>query len=173
MSTNVFWAGTRNNRGVASIYTNPAGQFGSLQPLDTPLNFLDRILFHSSLDYLNIVFASEFVKSFGFVNINQQATGKKGKSSSEIPVEGSTLTTVLNHNLGYVPGGILVDTDNLEAISGNSFVQNIDNNSFRIIYLLADSTSFYLKEKWFVRRIALPAITKKYYIAAFNNPVTV
>ena len=173
MTTNVFYAGRFGGTNVVSIFTNPAGQTGSNTPLSNPTTNLNRILFDTRFDYLNIVYTSNFVRTYNFVDVNRQSSGKKGKSSAEVPIQGDSLTTVASHGLGYIPGAILVDFDTREAISGNSFIQNEDNASFRFIYLFADENNFYIKEKYFVRLLPLPSLTRRYTIYAFNNPATV
>lgn len=173
MTTNVLWAGQLGSRGVVSIFSNPDGQTGSNGPLNSPLTYLDRVYFDTRFNYLNIIAEADFSRLYNFVDVNRQSSGKKGKSSSEVPIEGSNITKIYDHGLGYVPGCILYDLDTNDALSGNVFVQNIDNTSFRLLYLLADENSFYIREKYFVRLKPLPSITKKYRLLVFNNPAEV
>lgn len=173
MSTKVLWAGRLGNRGVVSIFENPVGQTGSNAPLNNPLDFLSRVYFDTRFNYLNIVAETEFSKLYTFIDVNKEASGKKGKSSREVPIDGQNIVKIYDHNLGYTPSGILYDLETNDALSGNVFVQNVDNTSFRLLYLLADSTSFYIKEKYFVRLKPLQSITKKYRLLVFNNPATV
>lgn len=173
MSTNVLWAGKLGSRGVVSIFSNPVSQLGSNSPLNNPLGHLDRVYFDTRFNYLNIIAEAEFSKLYNFVDVNRQSSGKKGKSSREVPIEGTETVKIYEHGLGFVPGCILYDLDTNVALSGNVFVQNINNTSFRLLYLLADDTAFYIKEKYFVRLDPLPSITKKYKLLVFNNPATV
>lgn len=173
MSTNVLWAGKLGSRGVVSIFSNPAGQTGSNTPLNNPLDYLSRVYFDTRFNYLNIVAETEFSRLYSFVDVNRQSTGKKGKSSEQVPIEGQNTVKIYDHNLGYTPGCILYDLESNDALSGNVFVQNVDNTSFRLLYLLADENSFYIKEKYFVRLKPLPSLTKKYRLLVFNNPATV
>lgn len=169
MPTNVFYA----NSSVVSIWTNPDNLSGDNTPLNNHLNNLDRIKFDSRLDYLNIVGVQNFTISLGFVDINRVNSGKKGKDSSLIPIEGSSITNIATHNFGYVPGGILVDRDTNQALAGNFFITNNDNTSFRMLYLLADSNYFYIKDKYFVRISPLQAQTKSFTLYILNNPSTI
>lgn len=173
MTTNVLWAGKLGSRGVVSIFSNPVGQTGSNSPLNNPLGHLERVYFDTRFNYLNIIAETEFSKLYRFVDVNRQSTGKKGKSSREVPIEGQETVKIYDHGLGFTPGCMLYDLDTNVALSGNVFVQNIENTSFRLLYLLADENSFYIKEKYFVRLSPLPAITKKYRLLVFNNPATV
>lgn len=169
MPTNVFFA----NASTVSIWTNPDGSQGDNTPLNNPRNYLDRLYFDTRLDYLNIVSIVNFTFSFGYIDINRVNSGKKGKSSSLIPIQGDSTSIISAHNFGYTPGGILVDRDTRQAVAGNSFITNNDNTSFRMIYLMADNNYFYLKEKHFVRISPLLATTKNYTLYIFNNPSTI
>jgi hypothetical protein len=53
------------------------------------------------------------------------------------------------------------------------FVQNLDNNSFRTVTLMMDTTNIYLQERFFVRRQTLPALTRRYTLLVFENAATV
>jgi hypothetical protein len=63
----------------------------------------------------------------------------------------------------------LLDSDTNEIIGANTFVQNLNNNAFRLATLMMDSTKFYIKEEYFVRIQPLSFVTKRYTILAFNN----
>ena len=169
-STRVLWAGVKNSVGVVSIFTNPKNYTGDDSPLDNPLANLNRVFFDTRFNYINIVAEATVTLNFEFRDINKQSAGKKGKDTRLIPIEGEKIFTAYPHNLGYVPAGILYDLDNNQAISGNTFLQNIDNTSFRLLYLLADSTNFYIKERYFVRGFPLPAISKTFKVLTFSNP---
>lgn len=172
-STRVFWAGQKSGTGVVSIFANPKNSTGNDDPLNNPLSNLNRIHFDTRFNYLNIVAEAEVTLNFEFRDVNRQSSGKKNKSSTLIPIEGDKVYTAYRHNLGYIPAGLLYDVDNNQAISGNTFLQNIDNTSFRLLYLLADTTHFYIKERYFVRGFALPAISKTFRVLVFNNPTGV
>lgn len=172
-SSRVLWAGIKDGKGVVSIFTNPKNSQGDNAPLDNPLANLNRMYFDTRFNYLNIVAEAEITLNFEFRDINKQSSGKKGKDTSLIPVEGDILYTAYQHNLGYTPAGILYDIDNNQAISGNTFLQNIDNTSFRLLYLLADNDYFYIKERYFVRGFPLPSISKTFRVLVFNNPAGV
>jgi hypothetical protein len=172
-STRVMWAGIKSGVGLVSIFNNPKNSQGDDSPLNSPLSNLNRIFFDTRFNYLNIVSEANPTINFPFRDINKQNTGKKGKDTRLIPVEGEALYTAYPHNLGYVPSGLLYDLDNNQALSGNTFLQNIDNTSFRLVYLLVDDTNFYIKERFFVRGFPLPSLSKSFRILVFNNPAGV
>jgi hypothetical protein len=87
--------------------------------------------------------------------IKAKNSGKKGKNSTLIPIEGDKIFTAYEHGLGFTPVGILYDLDTNQAISGNTFLQNIDNTSFRLLYLLSDNNYFYIKGSDGWRRTSL------------------
>jgi|688.fasta_scaffold01206_39 hypothetical protein len=169
MSTNVFWAGTVSGKKVVSIFNNPTGQTGSNTPLNNPLNSLDRIYFDTRFEYFNILWKTNFVQSYSNIEVNTDENNKKGKSAPNFPNHGTNIYTIANHNFGFVPCAILLDSDTNEIIGANTFVQNLNNNSFRLATLMMDSTKFYIKENYFVRLEPLSYVTKRYTILAFNN----
>lgn len=170
MSTNVLWAGTVSGRKIVSIFNNPTGQAGSNVPLNNPLSNLDRIYFDSRFDYLSITSKTDFVQPFSRITLNTDSNNNKGKSADEYPNQGSSIYTIYRHNLGYIPAVVLVDYDTRELVGSNMIIQNINNNSFRTLGLIMDTTNVYLKEKYFVRIEELPAITKRYTLLVFENP---
>lgn len=173
MSTNVLWAGTVSNRKIVSIFNNPVGQTGSNVPLINPQVNLDRIYFDSRFEYLSILTKTDFVQSYSYIELNTDSNNNKGKSASEYPIQGSTIYTITRHNLGYVPAAILIDYDTREVIGSNMFVQNLNNDSYRIATLMMDSTNIYLKEKYFVRNVPLPSLTRRYTLLVFENTATI
>jgi hypothetical protein len=172
-STRVLWAGVKDDKGLVSIFSNPKNGSGDNSPLDAPLNHLNRVFFDTRFTYLNIVAEAQVTLNFPFRDVNKQSSGKKNKDTSLIPIDGEQVYTAYAHNLGYTPMGILYDIDNNQAISGNTFLQNIDNTSFRLLYLLADNTNFYIKERYFVRGFELPSVSKSYRVLVFSNPAGV
>lgn len=169
-STRVLWAGQKSGIGQVSIFTNPKNSLGNNDPLDNPLSHLNRVYFDTRFNYLNIVAEAEVTLNFEFRDVNKQSSGKKGKDTTLIPIEGAKIFTAYEHGLGFTPVGILYDLDTNQAISGNTFLQNIDNTSFRLLYLLSDNNYFYIKERYFVRGFPLTAISKTFKILVFNNP---
>lgn len=176
MATKVFYAGKPPGSfsDVVSIFTNPDGEEGSNVPLVQPFTHLDRVCFDSRIGYFNIIRTFNFTKPFGTISTNSNPDlTKKGKTGFQVPLESDSLTFLLPHELGFTPAAILIDRDTRESICGNHILQNINNNSFRAISLYADSSFFYLKEKSYVRIDSLPALTKRYSLIIFSEPVDV
>jgi hypothetical protein len=138
------------------------------QALYDPINNLDRVFFDTRFNYLNIVREATFDLKYPFRDVNRQPSGKKGKSSSLVALQGTETYKVIDHGLGFTPAAILVDTATNRSIAGNVFAQNVDNTSFRIIYLTVDANSFYIKERYFVRQNQLPELPKTYKLYMFG-----
>jgi hypothetical protein len=176
MTTKVFYAGKPPGSftDVVSIFTNPDNEAGSNVPLLQPFNNLDRVCFDTRISYFNIVQTFNFTKPFGEISVNSNPDlVKKGKTGINVPVENDTLTFLTPHNLGYVPAGILIDRDTRESICGHHMLQNVNNNSFRVISLYADNTFFYLKEKSYVRLDTIPSLTRRYTLIIFSESASV
>lgn len=173
MSTNVLWAGTVSGRKIVSIFNNPVGQTGSNVPLTNPQANLNRIYFDTRFDYLNVITKTDFVQSYPLIELNTDPNNNKGKSASDYPKQGSTIYTLTRHNLGYVPATILIDYDTREIIGSNMFIQNLNNNSYRIATLMMDTTNVYLKETYLVRVTPLPSLTRRYTLLIFENTAEV
>lgn len=169
MTTKVFWAGKIGTRAVVSIFSNPVGQAGSNTPLNNPTNNLGRVFFDSRFDYLENVVSVVFTKYHDIIQPSASTSTKKGKIGIASPIDGFTTTTVFNHNYGYIPTAMLIDSATNFALPANYFLQNVKNNSFRIISLLADTTNIYLREKYFARIDSLPSLTKQYRLLVFDN----
>ena len=164
MTTNVLWAGSTGGKQVVSIFNNPTGQQGSNLPLTNPTNYLNRIYFDTRFDYLHILWKTEFVQNYSLVTANSDPTVTT-KSTNEY--------TVAIHDFGYVPAAILIDYDTREIIAGHTYIQLVNNNSYRIASLAMDSTKFYIKERYSVNIDSLPSLTRRYTLLAFENPATV
>lgn len=164
MTTNVLWAGTTGGKKVVSIFNNPVGQQGSNLPLTNPTNYLNRVYFDTRFDYLNILWKTDFVQNYNLVTANPDPTVTT-KSTNEY--------TVAIHNFGYVPAAILIDYDTREIIAGHTYVQLVNNNSYRIASLAMDDTKFYIKERYSVNIDSLTSLTRRYTLLAFENPASV
>jgi len=161
MTTNVLWAGTTGGKKVVSIFNNPTGQQGSNLPLTNPTTYLNRIYFDTRFDYLNIIQKTDFVQNYSLVTADPDPT----KNTNEY--------TIAIHNFGYVPAAILIDYDTREIIAGHTYVQIVNNNSFRIVSLAMDSTKFYIKERNIVNTDSLTTLTRRYTLLAFENTASV
>ena len=164
MTTNVLWAGSTGGKQVVSIFNNPAGQQGSNLPLTNPTNYLNRIYFDTRFDYLNILWKTDFVQNYNLISADPDPT---------VTIKNTNEYTVAIHNFGYVPAAILIDYDTREIIAGHTYVQLVNNNSYRIASLAMDSTKFYIKERHSVNIDSLTSLTRRYTLLAFENPATV
>lgn len=175
MTTKVFYAGRPPGSFafVASIFTNPDGSIGSNAPLTQPFSNLDRVCYDSRFSYFNITQTFTFIKPFGAVNTNTSDITKKGKTGANVPIERNFTTALFFHQLPYIPAGLLIDNDTKEVIGGQQLLQVEGNNSFRAISLIADNQFFYIKEKVFVYKNSLPALTKTYTLLVFDKEASV
>ena len=164
MTTNVLWAGSTGGKQVVSIFNNPTGQQGSNLPLTNPTNYLNRIYFDTRFDYLNILWKTDFVQNYNLISADPDPT---------VTIKNTNEYTVAIHNFGYVPAAILIDYDTREIIAGHTYVQLVNNNSYRIVSLAIDSTKFYIKESRSVNIDSLTSLTRRYTLLAFENPATV
>ena len=149
---------------VVSIYEG-----GDDNPLYDPTGNLSRLYFDSRLDYLNIVAQGDVSVSFPFEGVTTNC-GKKGKDCSAVARSGVRSYTIYAHGQSYTPAILLYDLDNSHAITGNMFIQTISNTSFRMCWVVVDSTYVYIKERWFVRYNNLDAVNRNYRIYVFNKP---
>ena len=164
MTTNVLWAGTTGGKKVVSIFNNPAGQQGSNLPLTNPTSYLSRIYFDTRFDYLNIIQKTDFVQNYSLVSADPDPT---------VTTKNTNEYTIAIHNFGYVPAAILIDYDTREIIAGHTYVQLVNNNSYRIASLAMDDTKFYIKERHTVNIDSLNSLTRRYTLLAFENPASV
>jgi hypothetical protein len=164
MTTNVLWAGTTGGKKVVSIFNNPTGQQGSNLPLTNPTTYLNRIYFDTRFDYLNILWKTDFVQNYSLVTANPDPT---------VTTRNTNEYTIAIHDFGYVPAAILIDYDTREIIAGHTYVQSINNNSFRIVSFAMDSTKFYIKERNIVNKDSLTTLTRRYTLLAFENTASV
>jgi len=138
------------------------------QALYDPINNIDLMRFDTRFNYLNIIKEATFNLTYPFRDVNRQPSGKKGKDSSLVPIQGTTRYKVIDHGLGFTPAAILVDQATNRSVAGNVFAQNVDNTSFRITYLSVDASSFYITERHFVRQNSLPQLSKTYKLYMFG-----
>jgi hypothetical protein len=164
MTTNVLWAGTTGGKKVVSIFNNPTGQQGSNLPLTNPTTYLDRIYFDTRFDYLNILSKTDFVQNYSLVTADPDPT---------VTTKNTNEYTISLHNFGYVPAAILIDYDTREIIAGHTYVQIVNNNSFRIVSLALYSTKFYIKERNIVNTDSLTTLTRRYTLLTFENTASV
>ena len=164
MTTNVLWAGTTGGKKVVSIFNNPTGQQGSNLPLTNPTTYLNRIYFDTRFDYLNIIQKTDFVQNYSLVTADPDPT---------VTTKNTNEYTIAIHNFGYVPAAILIDYDTREIIAGHTYVQIVNNNSFRIVSLAMDSTKFYIKERNIVNSNSLTTLKRRYTLLAFENTASV
>jgi hypothetical protein len=130
---------------------------------------LSRVFFDSRFDYLENIISVTFTKFHELIQPSATSPTKKGKVGVNSPIDGFTSTTIFTHNFGFIPSAMLIDSATNFALPSNYFLQNVKNNSFRTISLLADNSNIYLREKYFARIDSLPSLTKPYRLLVFDN----
>lgn len=157
--------------GLLSIFeavgTTPESKYA---PINSPYQNIDRIYFDSRFDYLNIVNTFSANISFPFENVTQSC-GKKGKNCALVPRTGTTLTHLGYHGQNYVPAVLGYDLDTNRALCGDQIVQVNGTTTFRLFQLLVDQNSVWIKQRWYVRGVALQANSFNFKIFIFNKPV--
>ena len=119
-------------------------------------------------------------KRIALIAVASLGLGILSSVPSQAAVNADTLTikntneyTVAIHNFGFVPAAILIDYDTREIVAGHTYVQLVNNNSYRIASLAMDSSNFYIKERHTVNIDSLTSLTRRYTLLAFENPATV
>ena len=160
-----------NSGGLLSIFeavgTTPETKYA---PIDSPYQNLDRIYFDSRFDYLNIVHSFSASISFPFEDVTQTC-GKKGKNCALVPRTGVILTHLGYHGQNYIPAVLGYDLDTDRALCGDQIVQVNGTTTFRLFQLLVDQNSVWIKQRWYVKGVALQANSFNFKVFIFNKPV--
>lgn len=160
-----------NSSGLLSIFeavgTTPETKYA---PINSPYQNLDRIYFDTRFDYLNIVHSFSASVSFPFENVTETC-GKKGKNCALVPRTGVILTHLGYHGQNYIPAVLGYDLDTKRALCGDQIVQVNGSTTFRLFQLLVDQNSVWIKQRWYVKGVALQANSFNFKIFIFNKPV--
>lgn len=129
-----------------------------------PLNNLDKVYFHSALDYISI--AHVWQGTITHPARTRSGSEDKYLSGAKKPLNGTQDYALTTHNLGYVPKGIARSgNDMLPAMAA---VQRVGAASSRFVSFLITSTSVTLRENWFTFEDSLPAVNVVYTIYLFS-----
>lgn len=132
--------------------------------LSNPLSSLSNIYFHSDLDYLSI---NTIIS--GTLSLPTRSYSGSDASSSY----GSTIYTIYNHSLGYVPLVFATKRDSLQPIVGDTLIQQGGTCNLRSILIGADSVYIYIRELFLNKDTTFSAISIPYSIFIFNESVGV
>lgn len=163
MSTTVLYAGNVGNRPVVSIFSNPDGQQGSNLPLNNPIQYLDRVYLDTRLEYLQVINTRNFTQTFPKV----EATVLGNPNSVTTDYE------IISHPYGAPPACFLLDFDTREVILSNTYMQIVNDRSYRVISLVVDNSKYYIRERTYVNGDELPPITRRFSLIVFNNTAEV
>jgi hypothetical protein len=142
------------NNGVVSISEEDAD-------INNPLNNINKIYFHSALDYLFIVQVFN-----GTINLPQRTADGSDVSSAY----GSTIYNLGNHNLDYKPLLFGYVTANEQPVAGDTFAFAGGNASLRTVTLGADENTVYAREIFLNKDVTAPAQTVSYRLFIMGNP---
>lgn len=134
----------------------------------SPLANLDKVFFHSSLDYVGVSHIYTGVISHPLREASAQAD--KYLNNNKKPLNGTQEWTLLNFaDAGYAPHGILVV--NGEQMPGAAPIQKVGNASARYIMLRVTNTAAVLREHWHTFNDSLPATNISYTLYLFTGPI--
>lgn len=150
-----------------AVGTTPESKYA---PINSPYQNLDRIYFDTRFDYLNIVHSFSASVSFPFEDVTQTC-GKKGKNCALVPRTGVILTHLGYHGQNYIPAVLGYDIDTKRALCGDQIVQVNGTTTFRLFQLLVDQNSVWIKQRWYVKGVALQANSFNFKVFIFNKPV--
>lgn len=126
-----------------------------------PLTNLEKIYFHSDLNYLYAV---------QIVNGSITLPYRQYNSSDASSAYGSTVYTVATHNLGYTPLVFGYFSDTKQSLVGETILQASGTANIRTIQLGADNTRIYAREIYLNKTISFNAITISYTVQILNDP---
>lgn len=134
----------------------------------SPLANLDKVYFHSSLDYVGVAHIYNGVISHPARAAS--AESDKYLVNNKRPLNGTQEWPLLSFpNAGYVPHGILVV--NGEQMPGAAPVQRNGAASSRYIMLRMTQTSAILREHWHTFNDSLAALNVTYSLYVFTGPI--
>ena len=131
--------------------------------INNPLSNLNKIYFHSSLDYLKI---RNVVT--GTLSLPQRVFSRSDASSAF----GNSIYNVHTHNLGYVPlvYGRIQNTS--APLVGDTLIQEGGTCNIRSLVVGSDSVAIYIREVYVNKDTTYPAISIPYTIYVFENTAT-
>lgn len=147
-------------------------------PYDDPLANMDKVKFHSDLQYL----ASQAVSSNITINHTslagvtgtgyQAGNGGGPASGSSAPISDGQIRVssieLSTHGLGYVP--LCYVLYNNRIVSPGTVVQT-DSDMIRMVSVYVTTTKVFLREIAISSAVALPAISRDYSVLVFREPI--
>jgi len=128
--------------------------------LSSPLNNLNEIYFHSSLDYMNIVKTIN-----GTIYLPYRQANESDSSSAY----GSSIYNITTHGLGYSPLLLGYYTSTKQPICGECFIQASGSANLRTIMLGGDNNYIYMRELFLNKTISFGGVSLSYTIFCFNK----
>lgn len=129
--------------------------------LNSPLNNLQNIYFHSALDYM-------FIVSVITGTLNLPARNADGSDFSS--AYGSTTYTIGTHGRGYVPLLFGTNTSTGQSLVGETPIQAGGSASIRTITIGADANSIFAREIFLNKDVSFGAVSVPFRIFVFDNP---
>jgi hypothetical protein len=149
-----------------------------MAPFDDPLANMDKVKFHSDLQYLSSQAVSADINinhtSLAGVTGTGYVAGSGGgpSSGSSTPIANGQVRVssidLATHSLGYVPLFYVLYNDRI--VSPGTIVQT-GTNMARFVSVYATTTKIILREVAISSSSALPAITKTYNTIVFREPI--
>lgn len=154
----------RGSDGVVAIVEGGNDAF-----INSPLQNIANVHFHSTFSYMRVPRVFEVNVSFPHREAPTQTSSSKGKSSTYPTVGGGSQAYVIGtHGLGYVPAAIAIE-NNLNGLSGNYPVQQA-GLSLRSLALTMDSNYVYLLERFYLYGGSLGAFVRNFKVFVFEDP---
>jgi hypothetical protein len=139
--------------GIVSISEDTAN-------IGTPLTNLDKIYFHSALNYLTVATIKTGTLSL---------VSRTHSSSDASSAYGSTIHNLGAHGLAFKPMLFGYLTSGEQPILGDVVVQAAGNASIRTITLGADATNIYAREIFLNKDISFSSLSLAYKIIVLNT----
>lgn len=163
--------------GRVAVWTKPLTG-DPMAPFDNPLAHMDKIKFHSDLQYLSSSIVQDVSishTSLAGVAGTGYALGNAGGSAgtSQPITDGQLRVTsipLLTHDLGYVPLVYVIYGNQL--VSPGLTVQSLSDR-WRGISVYATTTQVFVREVAISSREALPAVSRSYRVIVFREPTEI
>jgi hypothetical protein len=162
----------RGSDGVVAITDGALSGSVHTDCLNNPLKRLDKLHFHSDLDYMSL--KAKYSTSITFQArgaSTQTVTYNKGKDSyqQQVPTSGYVRHTLGTHNLGYTPFATATRGSAGSQVTPTFPLQE-SGAALRLINIEMDTTKVYVYEHWLTFTNALASTTEHFDVWVFRNP---
>jgi len=162
----------RGSDGAVAITDGALSSSAHTDCLDNPLKNLDKLHFHSALDYMSL--KAKYNTSITFqarTASTQYVTYNKGKASyqQQVPDNGYVRHDLGTHNLGYIPFATATRGSSGSQVTPTFPLQE-NGAALRFINNEMDSTKVYVYEYWVTFTNALTSTTQNFDVWVFRNP---